>query len=368
MKLKLRIFPKWTILDAYILRKFIGTFFYSLALILIIVVVFDVSENMQRFLDNQVPLKTIITKYYFNFIPYFASLFISLFTFIAVIFFTSKLSAHNEIIALLNGGMNFKRFLVPYMYGAVLIAVFSFFMANFVIPSTNRNLVEFNQKYFKRSLKLFVSDIHLKSSPNTYIYVQQFNGELNTGWDFSYEQIEKQRLVYKITASEAVWDTAGQKWTLKDAKIRWFKDGQEFFEQRAQMDTVFSITPKDLTTHISALETLNFMQLLKFIRVEKSRGSDQLRSYEVEKHKRIAAPFSTIILTLLGVSLAARKTRRGTGVHIFLGLGLAFSLIFFQQVSKVFGTSGALPPVLAVWIPNLVYFGICLVLLKMTPK
>ena len=366
--MKFNIFPKWTILDAYILRKFIGTFFYSLALILVIVVVFDISENMQRFLDNQIPLKIIITKYYFNFIPYFASLFISLFTFIAVIFFTSKLSAQNEIIALLNGGMNFKRFLVPYIYGGVLIAILSFFMANFVIPSTNRKMVEFNQKYFKRSLKLFVSDIHIKTSQNTYVYVQQFNGELNTGYDFSYEHIENQRLLYKITAQEALWDTTVQRWILKDVKIRQFVNGQEFFEQKAQIDTVFSITPKDLTTHISALESLNFTQLLQFIRQEKSRGSDQLRSYEVEKHKRIATPFSTIILTLLGVSLAARKTRRGTGVHIFLGLGLAFSLIFFQQVSKVFGISGALPPVLAVWIPNLVYFGICLVLLKITPK
>lgn len=361
---KLPFFLKWSVLDRYILRKFIGTFVYALLLIILIVIVFDISENINRFLDNNLTFYDVVFGYYFNFIPYFINLFIPLFVFIAVIFFTSKLSSRNEIVAMLNGGMKFNRLLCPYIYGAIFICLLTFFFSNFLVPNTNKKLQDFEQLKLKKQVKPYAADIHIKLSSDSYFYVQHFNGEYNTGLDFSYEVIKNNRLIYKLSSKKINWDTLQKIWILKDVTIRELKKNKEIFTKVEELDTNFAITPEDLSIKVRKMETMTFPQLLDFIKVEESRGSDQMKFYELEKYQRISNPFSIFILTLLGASLAIRKTRRGIGVHIFLGLLLAFSLIFFQQVSKAFATSGNMPPILAVWLPNIIYFVICLILLK----
>lgn len=358
---------RWRLLDTYILKKFLGSFFYSIALLMTIIVVFDVSENIQRFLDNEVPLSKVIFSYYLNFIPYFINLFIPLFTFISVIWFTSKLSQKNEIIAILGSGVNFYRLMLPYITGAVIIAVLAFAMSNFLIPHTNARLNAFkNEFFYKKSISN--SNIHIKNSSNTYIFVERWEYETKTGQNFSYEKLGNQILAYKIKARTIRYDEENEKWILEDYIKRRVSDNGEIVERGRSMDTVFNITPQDLNKDVSVVETMTYNTLRNYIKEEKEKGSGFVKYYQIEQHKRMSNPLGTIIMTLLGLSVASRKTHRGIGVHLFIGMGMAFSFIFFQQVSDVFSVSGNLPPALGAWIPNLIFLVICIVMLRFTQK
>ena len=360
---------RWTLIDSYILKKFLSSFLLSIALLMTIVVVFDLSENLNRFLQNNAPVSAIITERYFNFIPIFANLFANLFTFISVIWFTSKLTNRNEIISIYNGGISFKRLLVPYLTGAFIIAISSFCIANFYIPKANERLAEFSLKYMSRKKEISNYDMHVKTNDSTYIYRGHWRVNEAEGEDFTYEIIGKSYTKFKVKAGNIAYNKDTGIWTLERYLIRRIDDsGRETVRYGSRMDTVFDFKHTEFDKTYSTAETMSYTELRRFIKEEKEKGSSLVIYYEIEKHKRMTIPFGTIIMTLLGFSVASRKTQRGVGVHLFVGLALSFIYIFFQQVSNVFAISGQLSTAVASWLPNGIYLVICIVMLKHAQK
>lgn len=356
------------ILDLYILRKFLGTFFYAITLLVVIVVVFDISENIQDFIDHKAPLSAIIFEYYLNFIPYFVNLFSPLFTFIAVIFFTSKLAGFNELTSILGSGISYKRVLVPYIAGALILSIMSFFLSNFLIPYTNRNMLDFKDKYVSKRVKNKEGDMHVKVASDTYVYVETWNNNQKTGYNFTLEKMNFDGVYYKLMAQNIQWDSLKKNWTLNGYVKRYTYGMKELIMSGPKLDTNLNISPNDFVYIRDEMETMNYFQIRKYIKNEKLKGSDKVKFYEVEKHKRVAFPFATIILTIIGVTVAGRKTRGGLGIHLAVGLLLSFSFIMFMQVTTVFATFGTLDPLLAVWIPNILYGLLSIYLIRSAPK
>ena len=355
-------------IDIYIIKKFLGTFFFAISLLVIIVVVFDISEKIDDFIEKQAPLKEILFSYYFNFIPYFVNLFSYLFTFIAVIFFTSKMASGSEIIAILSSGISFWRMLWPYLISAVFLGLMSFYLANFLIPLTNRKMLAFERVYIKNPYQFRERDIHLQIQPGTFIYMESYNTKSNTGYKFSLEEFKNNRLVYKLNADQIAWDSIIGIWKVKNYFIRETEGDNETLVKGLTMDTLINIHPRDFNVRVSDIKTLNYSQLRAFIEKERLKGTTVIKDYLVEKHKRIAFPFATIILTLIGVSISSRKVRGGIGMHLGLGIAITFTFILFLQITTVFATQGNLSPWLAVWIPNFIFGVVGIFLVRAAPK
>ena len=374
MKLELnrKVSWRWTIMDSYLLRKFIGSVFYSIALLMTIIIVFDISQNMQYF--NNTTAMNVITGYYLNFIPYFVTLFFPLFTFISVIWFTSKLSERNEIISFFNGGVSFYRFIVPYIVGAILLGIFCLFLSNFIVPNANARLNEFKDQNF-HSKKGMVSgpitqrNFHFKNTKDSYVYVQNWRKKSLSGDKFTYEIFGKENISYKLSAERIIYDTCRAQWRLYNYQVRTFdKENNENLVIGKLLDTTFNFEPADFSPDVSTASTMNYRDLKKFIRKEQEKGSSLVKSYQIEQHRRVANPASIVVMTLLGLCVAARKTQRGIGVHLFIGMFFVFTFIFMQQVSTVFAVSESLSPAMAIWLPNLIYLGISGILLFTIPK
>ena len=354
MKLKI---PGITILDRYIIGKFLGTFFYTIALIISIAMVFDISENLDEFLSKDIPIHSIIFDYYMNFIPYFANLFSSLFTFIAVIYFTSNMAYNTEIIAILSSGVSFHRFVLPYMIGAALIALFSYVLGDYIIPPANKQMVNFKNTYIKQQHNNTESNIHRQLTPGTYIYMRSYNTSNDVGYKFTIERFEKGELQSKLSADFIKWDRERKTWEINNYYIRDIDGYKETITTGTKKDTTLSMVPEDYVVMNNMAETLALPQLNKEIKSLKLRGINTIE-YEVEKHKRRSWPFSAFILTIMGVSLASKKVKGGLGLHLGLGILICFSYIMFMQISTVFAISGSVPPFIAVWIPNLLFGGL----------
>ncbi len=358
----------WKIIDGYLLRKMLGSVVFSITLLMTIVVVFDLSENLQRFMSHNIPAKKVITGYYLNFIPYFINLFIPLFTFISVIWFTSKLSSRNEIISIFDNGISFNRMLVPYTTGAIIIMIFSLIMSNFIVPRTNKELNKFKYDYFGRRIASS-SYIHIKNSKDSYIFVEHWDKVEDKGYFFTYEEFKNNAIRQKISAQTITYDVEKDLWTLNNYSKRLIdSSGSEQLYTGERLDTSLNITPLNLYQDAYVSETMSYRELRKFIKEEKKRGSSLLTNYQIEQHKRLANPLGILIMTLLGVSVSCRKSTRGVGVHIFIGMGLAFTFVFLQQISTVFSVSGGLPPILGTWFPNIIFVIIMFIMLKITPK
>lgn len=355
-------------LDAYILRKFIGTFIYSIGLIIIIVIVFDISEKIEDFLEKKAPLKAIVFDYYFNFIPYFINLFNPLFTFISVIFFTSKMASKTEIVAILGSGISFKRLLYPYWLGATLITALSLYLNNFVIPHANQKRIDFEEIYIKNPYYNSEINIHKQIEPGNFIYLERYNNRENKGYKFSLEKINDGKLYYKLISESIQWDTVKNKWEISNYFIRHIDGTNESITKGSKLDTTLNLSPKDFGRKITNIETMNYAELNQFIKEEKMKGSENTELYEIEKNRRIAFPFATFILTLIGVSLASRKVRGGIGLHIGIGLMISFSFILFMQISTTFAASGLIAPSISVWIPNILFGILGFYLLQKAPK
>ncbi|MDX9772742.1 MAG: LptF/LptG family permease [Bacteroidales bacterium] len=351
-----RLTPR--ILDWYIIRQFLGTFLFSLVLILGIAVIFDFSEKIDDFIQKQAPLKAIIFDYYLNFIPYFATLFAPMFVFISVIFFTSRLAVNTEIIAMLNSGMSFRRLLVPYFISATFIALCAFMLQNYVLPHSNIARLDFEEKYYRRSdfRRVNVPSIHRQISPNVYIYMEQYNKISQSGRNFSIEKFnDKGELVSKMTSNLIRWDSTTNKWGAWWYYIRDTDSIGERITSGRRIDTLLNVGPNDFTRSPEFVYTMTHGELLDYIQVLKSQGSDEVKLYLNEKHRRYASPFAFFILTLIGVSLSSRKIKGGIGMQIGLGLILTFSYILFMQFASQFSLKGDLDPALAMWIPNIIY-------------
>ncbi|GAB4322583.1 MAG: LptF/LptG family permease [Bacteroidales bacterium] len=356
-------------LDIYIIRKFLGTFFFAISLLILIVIVFDISEKIDDFIEKDAPLRAILFEYYLNFIPYFVNLFSYLFTFISVVYFTAKMAGQSEVVAILSSGISFRRFLFPYVLSAVILGAMSFYLANFLIPRTNTRMMAFEKTYLKNPYRNRDVNIHIQVEPGTFVYMETFNTLTNTGYKFSMEKYNPDhQLIYKMDAQKILWDSAAGKWEIRDWVLRELTNDREQLTRGAELDTILNMHPSEFTFILEDMKTMNYTELRQFINKEKLKGSKRIREYEVEKHRRIADPFATIILTLIGVSLSSRKVRGGIGMHLGLGLTITFSYILFQQISTVFATRGGLEPWMAVWIPNALFSVIAVFLIRLAPK
>jgi len=358
------------LIDKYIIRKFLGTFFFSLVLILTIAVVFDFAEKIDNFMEKNAPVKAILFDYYLNFIPYFATLFAPLFVFISVIFFTSKMAVNTEIIAILNSGMSFKRMMWPYFISSLVIAVFTFVLTNFVIPQSNQTRMIFEDKYYRSSArKVTLNNIHRQVYPNVYAYMETYNPLSERGQNFTIEYFnDSNKLVSKLSAASVVYDSTIKKWTAITYYIREINGNQEKISIGRKIDTTLRISPEDLSRDPGFVGTMTYRELEDYIDLLRLQGSDELKLFLIEKHRRFANPFAIFILSLIGVSLSSRKIRGGIGMNIGIGLILSFSYILFLQFASQFSLKGSLSPMLAMWIPNIIYSFIALVLYKLAPK
>ncbi len=342
-------------LDWYILKKFLGTFFFTLSLILLIVIIFDVSEKIDDFLEHELSIKTIIFDYYLNFIPYFGNLFSPLFIFISVIFFTSKMANDSEVIAILNSGMSFSRFLRPFIIASIILGTLSFLLGNFIIPPSNSKRIDFENKYLRNKYYSNKKNIHIQILPNQYIYMQSYNSKREIGYKFTIEKFNDNKLISKLKSDYAQYDSINNVWQINNYEIREFKDEKQIIKKGIRMDTTINLHPSEFTKRKSLVETMNFFELNNYIKREEMRGSEQIISHKIEKHKRIAFPFSSIILTLIAVAIASRKIRGGIGMHLGIGIIIAFTYILFMQISTTFAINSNLDPKLSVWIPNFLY-------------
>ncbi len=344
-------------IDIYITKKFLGTFFYAIALILGIAIVFDFSENLDEFFSKDVTAKAIVFDYYLNFIPYFANLFSPLFTFIAVIFFTSKMAYDTEIIAILSSGVSYPRLMRPYMVSAFILALLSFLLGNYVIPPANKTMNEFRERHIRNVRVTTEYNIHRQIEPGVYIYMRSFDPGNNVGSSFTLEHFEGAKLVEKLTADNIRWDNETEKWVINNYWERYIYDTYEKLERGYRKDTTLNMKPDEFKTIRNEMETYTTPLLKKEMKLMKMRGVDTVE-WRIERHKRVAGPFSAFILTLIGVGLASRKVKGGLGFHLGLGLGLSFSYILFMQITTVFAINGITTPFVAVWIPNVIYSGI----------
>ena len=334
---------------------------------MVIVVVFDFSENVSRFMDFHIPWVDVIFKHYLNFIPHFFNLFIPLFTFISTIWFTSKLSSNNEIVAILSGGVNFYRLMVPYLAGALCIAALSLVMSNVTVPRSTLRLQTFKNQSMTRYSKTNIN-LHIRNSANSYIYVDRWNVKDQKGYLFSYDELGDAFVKYRITAQEIIYEDSLKVWKLHNYTKRFTSHTGETIVTGTSMDTVFNIFPLDLAQDEKACETMTFGELMKHIRSDKLKGGGMAKYYIIQANKRIANSLGVFIMTLLGLSIAFRKTRRGVGVHLFFGIALAFSFVFMQQVSTVFSTHGGFSPTLSTWIPNIIFAFICFFMIETCQK
>lgn len=357
------------IIDWYIIRKFLGTFFFTIALIILIAVVFDVSEKLDDFLESNAPLNKIIFEYYLNFIPYFAVLFSPLFTFISVIYFTSRMAYNTEIVAILSSGVSFRRLLVPYFISAFVLTLFAFMLNNFVIPHSTARRLQFEEVYYHDSPKIVSErNIHKQIEPGIFIYLESFNTMTNSGRRFSMEDYENGKLMSKLMSDNIRWDSTLNKWRISNYYVINYNGDYQDITSGRVIDTTLNITPEEFRRRENAIEAMNLGELNTFIKEQKLQGTQDITLSLIEKYKRFSFPFSAFILTLIGVSVSSKKVKGGIGMQLGIGLLISFSYIVFMQFSAQFAISGSIHPIIAVWIPNILFAIIAVFLIRLAPK
>lgn len=368
----LNLWPGFRILDRYIVGKFIGTYLFSIAMIIIVVVIFDYVEKIDDFTEMHAPMSEIIFDYYLNFIPFFINQFSALFTFIAVIFFTSKLAYQTEIIAMLSGGMSFRRLMWPYFIGASIITMLSLVLSLWLIPISQKDCLEFEQKYIKRvkrQQEQYDRNIFRQIEPGTYAYVRGYNKTSSVASFFAIEKYDGNKMVATLESADVKFNPDTKRWTSSKYIEREFDEaGMEKFTQHRNLDTLINLEVAELGKLNDLLKTMNIIELDEFMEQQRMKGSDSLCIIEVEHHTRFSYAFGTFILTLIGVSLSSRKVRGGTGLHIGVGIALCFSYIMLTRVFEEFAKGGTMEPFIAVWIPNIIYMFIAAYLYQKAPK
>lgn len=345
-------------IDWYIIKKFIGTYFFSIALIISISIVFDVNENLAKFTEYHAPLRAIVFDYYANFVPYFANLFSALFVFIAVIFFTTKLAGNSEVIAMLSAGISFKRLLRPYMMSCVFLSALSYYLSAYVIPHGTVIRQNFESMYKNKKKNTSAENVQLQVAPGVIAYIQHYDNNRKHGYGFCLDKFQDKKLVSHMTATDVQYDTISDSkfhWTLSNWKIRRLKGLKEHITSGARKDSVIQMEPTDLVYSKGQQETFTSPELKDYISKQIDRGSGNVVQYQVEYYKRIASSFASFILTIIGASLSARKRKGGMGVYLGIGLALSFGYIMFQTISATFAINAGFPPMLAAWLPNIVF-------------
>ena len=358
-------------LDWYIMKKFLGYYFFSIALIISIAIVFDFNDNLAKFSENHAPARAIIFDYYANFVPYFANLFSALFVFVAVILFTSKLAGNSEIIAIMASGVSFKRLLRPYMITCVLLSALSFGLAAYVIPHGTVIRQNFENMYKKKTKNTSADNVQLQVDRGVIAYIQHYDDSQKRGFGFCLDKFQEKKLVSHLTAMEIQYDTISDSkyhWKLSNWKVRRLQGMKENITSGAQKDTIITMEPTDLVYSKGQQETFTSPELKEYISKQINRGSGNVVQYQVEYHKRIASSFASFILTIIGVSLSSRKRKGGMGLALGTGLALSFGYIMLQTVSATFAIQGNFPPALAAWLPNFIYVFVAYFCYRKAPR
>ncbi len=362
----MKSFPK---LDQYLLFKYLKTFLLAMALIIVIVITFDISEKLDDFLGGHAPLREIVFDYYLNFIPGFVNLYSPLFIFISVIFFTSKMAGNTEVIAILGSGISYRRLLRPYMYGAAVVALVVLAFGNFLIPVNNRTLEKFDDKYIHIHKAKYFSNVHFQAKPGVQIYAEGYDSYTMRVNNFHRDVYDEEyRLVDRISCSKIVFDTASGKWECFNFVHRTLDGEQERLIRDEHSFRSLGVTPEDFFSSSANIATMNSIDLHRYIVQEKMRGSSAVVSAKIELYQRLLNPLSIFIMTLIGVGVSSRKTRGGIGVHLAVGISLAFAYIVFMKVTTVFAVFGTLNPFLSVLLPQLVFGIVAAYVVKTAPK
>jgi len=361
------------ILDRYIIKQILATFFFVMMILVAVIVVIDITEKVDKFNDHHLKLPVILG-YYMNFVPWISGLLTPIICFIAIVYVTSRLAAHTEIVAMLSSGISFTRLLLPYFIASFIIASLSFVFNGWVIPHSNRERLEFEMQYFQNKFYFESRNVHMQAAPNVFLFIQNFNNQSNTGYQFSLERFSDNKLVEKLTADNIQWDTVKHKWTLRFWKR---KKVDQIFEINSKgslaehgdaLDTTLIISPKDFENDAHKYDGMTIPELGHQIERRHFRGATGVEAYETERHIRFAAPCTTFVLVFMGVIVSARKSRGGTGFQIALGFSLAFIFILFFTMTRTFAETGSLPPVVVAWLPNAVFGTISLIMYKFVPR
>lgn len=368
MKLGKKKYGPFSILDIYIIKKLLLTFFLAIFLIIMIAIIFDLSERLDDFISNNAPIKGLIFDYYLNFIPHFANLFGHLFFFIAVVFVCSKLASNTEIIAILSSGISFKRMLRPFVITAVFVGLVNLWLSNVLIPKVNIPRLEFEKVYYRNPYSNQLYNIHLQPKIGEQVYVQHFSNKTNTAYKFTQEIIKEGQILKKIYADQIVFDSSKMDWIMLNYHIRDIKGKEEKIEKGEQKHIDIGILPNEFNLNQIKVEVLNYEQLNETITREEIKGNSVVTELKIEKYQRLLNPFAYIILTIIGVALSSHKKRGGIGLNLAIGIILAFSLIMMMKLTNVFATNSNLTPFLATALPLLIYAIIAFILVKSTPK
>lgn len=352
-------------LDIYIIKKFLGTYIFAIILILAITIMFDINEKLDAFL--KAPLKATIFDYFINFLPYFANQFSPLFTFIAVIFFTSKLADNSEIIAMLSAGMSFPRLLRPYMISATVIAASTYLLSAYIIPPANVKRIEYTNTYVKNKRVDYGVNIQMQVAKDEIAYMSRYDNATSTGYKFSLESFRDKKLVSRLTAQTIRYDSL-HNWQVRDYMIRDFKGTREEIRRGNKLDTVIPIQPRDFLIAQNDQEKMTSPDLRQYIESQKDRGVANIKNFEIEYERRYAMTAAAFILTVIGMALSARKVKGGMGINIGIGITLSFSYILFMTVTSSFAVSGYTSPMVAMWIPNVIYSIIAIILYRKACK
>ncbi|UTA68099.1 MULTISPECIES: LptF/LptG family permease [Emticicia] len=344
------------ILDKYLIKRFLTTYIFAVLVIVLIIMVIDFVEKNDDFIQKQAPMRAILLQYYANLAPYWANYISPLMIFISTVFFTAQMAAHTEIVAILSSGVSFPRLMLPYFLGSSVIAVFSFVMVGWILPKANTERLAFENVYVNDKFYFSTRDFHTAVAPNTYAYMSSYNNDAKTGYDFTLEKIVNNKLVEKLSAKRIDWNDSTKKWRIHNYKIRTLgvmKDKMVYGD--TPKDTTINLSPKDFENEHQIHESFTIPELQEKISLIKTRGAEGIESYEIELYQRFATPFAVIILSLMGLIVSARKARGGVGFQIAVGFVLAFVYILFYIMSKGIAESGNMPPILAVWLPNIVF-------------
>lgn len=356
------------ILDLYILRRCFGTLLYILLLLSAIIVVFDTSQKVDDFIQNEASLQEIILDYYANFLPSLLNLLLPLFIFVSVIFFTSRMANQSEFIAILNSGAGISRILRPYMIFATICTLISIYLYNQIIPNNQRKRWKFEYTYIIPNRVNVSRNIHRQIAPGTFVYMESFLYTDSMAYRFSMDHMKGQKLISRLTASRIQWNKAKKKWTLENYILRELQPDGDNITSGISLDTTLNFNPKDFIIDEHLVEQLDYKQLNDFIAKEQMRGADTVVWYQLEKYQRFSTPFSSFILVIIGFCVSFRRSREGMGAQLLIGLGLSFSYILLMRFTGEFAKNDLVPVWLAVWIPNMIYGIIAIILLHKARK
>lgn len=355
-------------IDRYIMRKFLGTYVFSITLILSIAIIFDINEKINDFLAPEVTLYEIVFHYYLNFVPYYANLFSPLFVFISVIFFTTKLAENSEIIAMLASGLSFKRLLRPYFLASSIIAVATFFLNNYIIPPSTKQRQAFEEKYVRKKKSTYAESVQMEIDPAVFMFIKTYEVTQQTGYEFALERFEGRDLRSRLTAERITFSPETGIWTLHNYRRREFDDTTEQDFVGSSLDTLIRITPDDFLVNPQDAETMTSPMLKEYIARQSQLGVGTAKLFAIELHKRYAAVFSAFILTFIGVVVSAKKVKNGLGINLSIGLLLCSGYILFSTITSTFAISGVLSPLLSAWLPNAVFVLLALLLWRKAPQ